>query len=138
MFGVHDEDDAAVPVVRALRARFPERDIVLVADATEHGSNPKVGNLINMLPAARHGVLVIADSDVHARPDYLRRLSETLARPNVGVATTLYTGLPAWRALAACSAPPRSRMASCPALCWPARWAGATVWARQWLCAARP
>ena len=70
-------------------------DIDLVVDAAEHGTNPKVGNLINMLPSALHDILVIADSDVHARPDYLRHLAAALARPGVGLVTTLYSGLPA-------------------------------------------
>jgi ceramide glucosyltransferase len=48
-----------------------------------------------MLPAARHDVLVIADSDVHARPDYLERLVDALQEPDVGLVTTLYAGLPA-------------------------------------------
>jgi ceramide glucosyltransferase len=95
VFGVHDAGDPAVGVVHRLRARFPAVDMALVADATEHGVNRKVGNLINMLPTARHDVLVIADSDVHARPDYLARLVDALQGPGVGLATTLYAGLPA-------------------------------------------
>lgn len=98
--GVHDAADTAIPVVRALRAKFPDRDLELVIDATKHGGNPKIGNLINMLPAARHDILVIADSDVHARPDYLRRLAEGLERPGVGLVTTLYVGRPAFHTLA--------------------------------------
>ncbi len=70
---------------------------MLVIDATRHGANPKISNLINMLPMARHDILVIADSDSHARPDYLRRLADALARPGAGLVTTLYTGLPAFR-----------------------------------------
>jgi ceramide glucosyltransferase len=97
VFGVSDEADTAIPVVRALQARYPARDLLLVVNATRHGSNPKIGNLINMLPAARHATIVIADSDVHARPDYLRRLADALERPNVGLVSTLYTGLPAFR-----------------------------------------
>jgi ceramide glucosyltransferase len=95
VFGVHDAGDPAVGVVHRLRARFPAVDMALVADATEHGVNRKVGNLINMLPTARHDVLVIADSDVHARPDYVARLVDALQGPGVGLATTLYAGLPA-------------------------------------------
>jgi ceramide glucosyltransferase len=95
VFGVHDAGDPAVAVVRRLRARFPAVDMALVIDAAEHGVNRKVGNLINMLPTARHDVLVVADSDVHARPDYLARLVAALQGPGVGLATTLYAGLPA-------------------------------------------
>jgi ceramide glucosyltransferase len=62
VFGAHDAADPALEVVERLRARFPGRDIAVVIDPTRHGSNGKVGNLINMLPAARHDLLVIADS----------------------------------------------------------------------------
>ena len=99
--GVQDPADPAIAVVERLRARFPHCDIALVVDRTQHGENRKIGNLINMLPAATHDVLVIADSDVHAPPDYLASLADTLAVPGTGLATTLYTGLPANRSLAA-------------------------------------
>ncbi len=99
--GVATEADLAVPVVRRLQQRFPAIDVALVIDPAIHGANPKVGNLINMLPAARHDVLVIADSDVHARPDYLDRLVASLSRQGTGLVTTLYAGLPASSALPA-------------------------------------
>ncbi|HEX4365571.1 MAG TPA: bacteriohopanetetrol glucosamine biosynthesis glycosyltransferase HpnI, partial [Rhodopila sp.] len=95
VFGVRDASDPAVAVVRRLQSRFPHVDIALVTDPTLHGRNHKVSNLINMLPAARHDVLVIADADVHARPDYLDRLVAALEAPEVGLVTTLYAGLPA-------------------------------------------
>ncbi len=95
VFGVQGSADPALAVVRRLQARFAEVDIAVVVDATRHGRNGKVSNLINMLPAARHDVLVIADSDVHAAPDYLRQLVAALTQPGTGLVTTLYTGLAA-------------------------------------------
>ncbi|WP_428492727.1 glycosyltransferase [Rhodopila sp.] len=95
VFGVQDATDSAIGVVRRLQARFPSLDIDLVIDPTLHGRNRKVGNLINMISAARHDVLVIADADVHVRSDYLNRLVAALERPGVGLVTTLYAGLPA-------------------------------------------
>ena len=95
VFGVQSLHDPAIAVVERLRLRFPWIDIALVVDGRAHGRNHKVGNLINMLPAARHDVLVIADSDVHAAPDYLARIADALAEPGVGLVTTLYAGLPA-------------------------------------------
>ena len=95
VFGVSRPDDAALPVVQRLRSRFPGRDLAVVVDETIHGPNRKVGNLINMLSAAKHDVLVIADSDVHVAPDWLRQLAGALAHPGVGLVTTIYTGLPA-------------------------------------------
>src|SRR5262249_59781320 len=58
VFGVHDESDPAAAVVRDLQARHPHLDTMIVADGALHGSNSKVSNLINMLPSARHDVLV--------------------------------------------------------------------------------
>ena len=95
VFGVKTEDDPAVAVVARLRARFPDLDMALVIDPAEHGDNRKIGNLINMLPAAKHDVLVIADSDVHVAPLYLDRVVAALALPGVGLVTALYAGLPA-------------------------------------------
>ena len=95
VFGVQDAADQALPVVRRLQARFLASDIAVVVDPTGHGPNRKVGNLINMLPAAKHDILVISDSDVHAAPDWLRRLVAALGVSGVGLVTTIYTGLPA-------------------------------------------
>jgi ceramide glucosyltransferase len=94
VFGVQDPADPAAAVVERLQRRFPQSDITLVQDPTQHGTNRKVGNLMNMLPSARHDVLVIADSDLHVRSDYLCHLMACLDDPKVGLVTTLYAGLP--------------------------------------------
>ena len=95
VFGVQDAKDAALPVLHRLRARFPHVDMDVVVDRTHHGENRKIGNLINMYPRARHDVLVIADSDMHVAPDYLRRLVGAMQGDGVGLVTTLYAGRPA-------------------------------------------
>ena len=94
VFGLQSETDPAVATVSRLQTRFPAIDTALVIDPTLHGANRKVGNLMNMFPSARHDVIVIADSDVHVRPDYLDRLVAALESPGVGLVTTLYAGLP--------------------------------------------
>ncbi len=101
VFGVQNPADPALHVVRRLQARFPGCDIAVVVDAAQHGSNRKIGNLINMFAAARYDILVMADSDVHVTRDYLDRLVATLARTGTGLATTIYTGIPANGGLAA-------------------------------------
>jgi len=95
VFGVQDPADPALAVVRRLAARFPHADLAVVADPTPHGPNRKIANLMNMLRAARHDVLLIADADTHAAPDFLARVATALQRTGVGLVTTLYTGLPA-------------------------------------------
>ncbi len=95
VFGVQSRNDPAIALVARLRDRFPDLDIDLVVDGTPHGTNHKVANLINMLPLARHELLVLSDSDIHAEPSYLRRVVEALDQPGIGLVTTLYGGRPA-------------------------------------------
>ena len=95
VFGVQDPGDSAIPVVKSLIARYPGLDAQLVVNATAHGANRKVSNLINMAEVARHPVLIVSDSDVAVGPDYLRTLAAELAGPRVGAVTCLYRGLPA-------------------------------------------
>ena len=94
VFGLQDPGDPALQVLTRLQTRFPTLDMVVVVDPTPHGLNRKVANLINMAPQIRHDVLVIADSDIHAAPDYLNQLVASLMQPGVGLVTTLYAGLP--------------------------------------------
>lgn len=97
IFGVQDVADPALAVVQRLQDRFPGCDIAVVVNATPHGPNRKVANLINMLPSARHDVLVISDSDLHVMPDYLQRLVSALEMPGTGLVTAVFAGLPASR-----------------------------------------
>lgn len=101
VFAVQDRRDPALAAVGRLQARYPHVDAVAVVNPATHGANRKIGNLLNAWPAAKHGVIVIADDDMHATPDYLRALVGTLMQPGVGLATTLYTGLPHDGSLAA-------------------------------------
>ena len=84
VFGLQDPSDPALEVLARLKRRFPAVEIVVVVDRTRHGLNRKIDNLINMFPAARHDTLVIADSDMHVAPDYLRDLVAALQEPGAG------------------------------------------------------
>ncbi|MFS2218643.1 bacteriohopanetetrol glucosamine biosynthesis glycosyltransferase HpnI [Telluria sp. Tellsp104] len=94
VFGVRDPADPAVAVVGRLARRFPAVDMRLVVDPRIHGSNLKVSNLINMMRAARHPWLVLADSDIAVGPEYVARVTAPLAEPRVGIVTCLYHGRP--------------------------------------------
>ncbi len=100
VFGVHNAADPVLEIVERLRARYPARDVAVVIDATLHGSNRKISNLINMLPAAKHEMLVMSDADIHVPPYFLDRVVAALLVPGVGLVTTLYTALPGTPALA--------------------------------------
>ncbi len=90
--GVQRADDPAAEVVRTLMARFPEARIDLVIDPARHGANAKVGNLINMMARAEHGIMVLSDSDMAVGPDYLAEVLGALDAPGVGAVTCLYRG----------------------------------------------
>ncbi len=94
VFGARDPGDPALTTVEELRRLHPEADITVVADTRQHGPNRKVSNILNMLPLARHDVLVFADSDVGVAPSYLRSVVGELQRPGVGLVTCLYRGQP--------------------------------------------
>jgi len=85
--GVARPDDGAVPGARAVGDTLD-----LVIDGRIHGANAKVGNLINMMPAVRHDLIVLSDSDMVAAPDYLQRIAVALAEPGVGAVTCAYSG----------------------------------------------
>ena len=101
VFGLEDPADPALHIIRRLRARFPNVDMDVVIDPAQHGVNRKISNLINMYPRAKHDILVMADSDIHAPDDYLHQLVTGLSESGVGLVTTLYAGLGASTTLAA-------------------------------------
>lgn len=92
LFGVHDPSDAALKTVDALRQRYPQAHVTVVADPQLHGPNRKVSNLVNMLPAIEHDVLCFTDSDVTVEPDFLRNVIGELQQPDIGLVTCVYRG----------------------------------------------
>lgn len=90
VFGVSSPTDAAVGVIERLRATYPDRWIELVIDASVTGSNPKVANLINMSSRVAHDIVVLADSDIRVRRDYLSRLVGALERGASAVTCPYY------------------------------------------------
>jgi ceramide glucosyltransferase len=59
-----------------------------VISTEEIGPNPKVSTLNNMLPHAGHEILLMLDSDIRVRPDFIRTISGEL--PPDGLLTCLY------------------------------------------------
>ena len=92
VFGVSGSGDEAVPAVDGLRTAHPHAALDLVVDGERHGSNAKVSNLVNMMAAAKHDILVVSDSDIAVGPDYLARVVGALGLPGVGAVTCLYHG----------------------------------------------
>ena len=90
LFGVSDPADPAIEVVRKLQAKYPNLPIKLLVCDRVLGANIKVSNLVQMLPAARHELLLVNDSDIRVPSDYLRKVVSPLADSSVGLVTCLY------------------------------------------------
>ena len=76
VFGALDRSDPALTLACRLKDDFPRAHIAVVfpQGPPPQGHNRKVCNLLAMLPAARHDLLVLCDSDMRVEPDYLRRI----------------------------------------------------------------
>jgi ceramide glucosyltransferase len=93
IFGVSDPNDPAIEVVRKLQAKYPNLPIELIVCDRVLGANIKVSNLVQMLPAARHELLLVNDSDIRVPSDYLQKVIAPLADASVGLVTCLYRGI---------------------------------------------
>jgi ceramide glucosyltransferase len=94
VFGVQHSADPALAVLEGLKRDYPQLELTVVVDPTRHGASAKVSNLINMMRAARHDWLVLADSDVRVPAGYLASVAAPLADPAVGIVTCPYRGVP--------------------------------------------
>ena len=74
LFGVSSLEDPAAAAVEQLKAEFPERTIRLVECPERLGTNGKVSTLVKLAGHARHGFLLINDSDITVSPRYLERV----------------------------------------------------------------
>ncbi|MEH2465236.1 bacteriohopanetetrol glucosamine biosynthesis glycosyltransferase HpnI [Nostoc sp.] len=93
IFGVCAYEDPAIEVVEKIIQQFPDVDIHLVVNAQIIGANLKVSNLANAVAAAKHEILIIADSDIRVGKDYLQQVIQPLKDQKVGVVTCMYRSL---------------------------------------------
>ena len=93
LFCVNDLSDPAVPLIRQLITKHPERKIRLLSGAPQPGSNRKVNNLALLAREARHEILAQSDGDVRVGPNYLREVVTPFEDASVGVASCFYRGI---------------------------------------------
>jgi len=90
LFGIGDGDEAVLEVIEKLKRDFPQRRIRAIHVSGHTAPNDKVVKLARLVSEAQNEVLVINDSDVRVRPDYLRSVVSPLRDPKVGAVTCLY------------------------------------------------
>ncbi|MGA8368182.1 MAG: glycosyltransferase [Candidatus Acidiferrales bacterium] len=90
LFCIGDAGDPVLPTIERLIRSFPERRIRVLFGSGRSAANDKVAKLVRLVHEAQHEVVVINDSDVRVKPDYLRTLVAPLADPAVGAVTCFY------------------------------------------------
>ncbi len=90
VYSVQELDDPAIPLLRELQREFGEQRVTVAIENCRGGTNGKINNMLGGIRHARHEILVISDSDVLLRPDYLKTIVAPLADPEVGCVCTLY------------------------------------------------
>jgi ceramide glucosyltransferase len=93
VFGVTDAADPALAVVRELSAAYPAVHAQIIVHAGEGALNPKVNNLLGMLPHASHDLVLLSDSNVQAPPHYVREMASVYERERPGLVTNLFVGV---------------------------------------------
>lgn len=93
LFGVVDARDPAIPIAEGMCRRYPHVRARIIVHAGGRALNPKVANLVGLLPEATHDLLLVSDSNIRAPRDYLATAAATfMASPDTGLVTNLCAG----------------------------------------------
>jgi ceramide glucosyltransferase len=90
VFSVQDPNDPVIPLLKEIQQRAGQERVSVAIENHQVGPNGKINNLLGALPHARYDILVISDSDVGLKPDYLKTIVAPLADPEVGMVCTFY------------------------------------------------
>lgn len=90
IFALADGNDPALPLIRRLMERHPERGAKIVIASQRLGPNEKMSNLAQALGEATGELVALADADVLVRPGWLREMAAPFSDPKVGLTTCLY------------------------------------------------
>ena len=93
VFCLQSMSDPALRVVNRIRELFPDREISVVIRNFPSGLNPKVNNMIPGYEKTRYPFVLISDSNVLARPGYLREAIAHFRNPEVGLVNHLVRGV---------------------------------------------
>ena len=89
LFGLEDPDDPALLVIRQIQRDFPSIKVELYI-TPPLGTNRKVAILHHLQEKASHEILVLSDSDIRVRKDFLKDIVAPLADEKVGLVSSFY------------------------------------------------
>jgi ceramide glucosyltransferase len=90
VFCIDGDDEPVVAAIEELKLAFPKRSIRALHGSGRFATNDKVAKLVRLVNEAAYETVVISDSDVRVRPDYLRQVTAPLRDPKVGAVTCFY------------------------------------------------
>ena len=90
LFCVDGPDDPVVPVLERLRQEFPKAHIRVLFGSDRIATNDKVAKLARLVNEASYEHLIISDSDVRVKPDYLCNVIAPLRDKSIGATTCFY------------------------------------------------
>jgi ceramide glucosyltransferase len=99
LFCVSGRDDDALPLIERLISEYPERQIRVLFGSGRDATNDKVAKLARLTNEARYEHVVISDSDVRVRPDYLRKVVAPLGDPTIATTRTRLAGFGGYEAI---------------------------------------
>jgi ceramide glucosyltransferase len=94
IFGARRDDDPALEVVRRISRKYPSVPVKIVTTGEPRHPNAKVCSLVQMYARAAHDYLIISDSDVKVTLNYIAEVVRPLLKPENGLVTCLYRGVP--------------------------------------------
>ena len=93
LFCVADPEDGAIPIIQKIIADFPDVPVRMLVGSEPLGVSDKVNKLCRLVREARHETVLICDSDVRVKPDFLRKIVQSFRKPEIGGVTCLYKGI---------------------------------------------
>lgn len=93
IFGARSADDPALGLVEELRQRYPSVPVKVVLSGEPTEANAKICSMRKMYSRARYDYLVISDSDVQVKPNYIGEVVTPLLTGEAGMVTCLYRGV---------------------------------------------
>jgi ceramide glucosyltransferase len=93
IFSLQNQNDPAYKVAKKVAERYPGTDISIVVERCDEGLNPKVNNLIPAYRKAKHGLILISDSNVRVSKDYLKAITRHMEDPAVGLVSSMIRGV---------------------------------------------
>ena len=92
LFAADEADDAALPVIQEICARYPHIPTRMLVTGPPPWPNAQNYCYHRLTEAAAHDILITSDSDVEVAPDYLRAIVPPLLDPQVGAVTCMFRG----------------------------------------------